>query len=198
MGKVVGITGGIGSGKSTICRVFQLLGVPVFNSDVEAKKLYNEDEFLKKEVIDLFGKGLLTEGKIDHSKLASIVFNDPTALSELNKLVHPRVREKFKVWLREQNAPYILKEAAILIESGSYKECDAIILVSAPLIIKEKRLINQRGMSPEAIRERMAKQMSDEDKRPHCQYNIVNDEIELVVPQIITINHELLASIAKT
>jgi dephospho-CoA kinase len=197
MGKVVGITGGIGSGKSTVCRVFQLLGIPVFNSDVEAKKLYTEDEFLKKEVVDLFGKGLLTGGKLDHSKLASIVFNDPTALTELNKLVHPRVREKFKVWLSEQNAPYILKEAAILIESGSYKECDAIILVIAPLIIKEKRLITRRGMSVEAIRERMAQQMSDEEKRPHCQYNIVNDEMELVMPQIITVHHQLLASMAE-
>jgi dephospho-CoA kinase len=198
MSKVVGITGGIGSGKSTVCRVFQLLGVPVFNSDVEAKKLYTEDEFLKKQVIDLFGEALLTQGKLDHSKLAAKVFNDPIALTELNQLVHPRVREKFKIWLNEQNTPYVLKEAAILIESGSYKECDSVILVTAPADLKEKRLIANRAMSAEAIKDRMAKQMSDEDKRPYCQYNIVNDEKELMVAQALVIHRKILTFLEKT
>ncbi len=198
MSKVIGITGGIGSGKSTVCRVFQLLGVPIFNSDLEAKKLYAEDNSLTGEVINLFGNDVLTEGKLDPFKLAQKVFADSNALAELNRLVHPRVSEKFKTWLSKQHTPYIIKEAAILIESGSYKDCDAIILVSAPADLKVKRLIAQRGMSAEAIRERMEKQMSDEDKRPFCKYNIENNEKELVVLQTITIHHQILTTTEKT
>ena len=152
----VGITGGIGSGKSTVCKVFSLLGVPVFEADHEAKQLMDSDDRIRKGLIDLFGKSVYTEnGRVDRKKLASIIFNDDIQLQKVNELVHPIVRSEFIKWSENQSVPYIVHEAAILFESGFYKLMDFTILVSAPEAERIARVTKRDGNLPEQVRNRM-------------------------------------------
>ena len=128
----VGITGGIGSGKSIICEVFKQLKVPVYNADSEAKNLINTDKEVQKKIIEQFGTSVFPDDELNRNKLAEIVFNDPSALTKLNNIVHPAVHLNFQKWLIQQTYPYIIKEAAILFESGTYKNMDYILTVYAP------------------------------------------------------------------
>lgn len=188
----IGITGGIGSGKSTICEVFRLLGIPVFEADKVAKNLLNENQVIKNGLIHLFGNDIYTaENTVDRKKLASIIFNDDIQLQNVNKLVHPAVREEFQNWFESQDAPYVIHEAAILFESGFYKMMDYTILVTAPESERITRVANRDGLSEKMILERMKKQWDDNKKRDLATVELVNDNKNLLIPEIIEIDKNL-------
>ncbi len=188
----VGITGGIGSGKTIICKVFELLDAPVYYSDEEAKNLLT-DPAVYQLIVNTFGNVILNEsGSIDRKKMAGIVFNDKEKLTKLNNIIHPAVAKHFEQWVKKHSAsPYILKEAAILFESGANKQVDQVITVTAPSEIKIARVMQRDNISREQVEERIKHQMSDEEKIKLSQYLIVNDEKEMLIPQVLEI-HQLL------
>jgi dephospho-CoA kinase len=182
----IGITGGIGSGKTTVCRVFEVLSVPVFNADEVAKMIMNTDTDLVGRIIAQFGKeAYFTNGELNRKYLSEIVFNDAKALQALNELVHPAVIQAFNDWALEQNSPYCLHEAAILFESGAYKSCDHSILVFAPEDLRIQRVKKRDGQSEAEIRARMDKQMSEDEKEKLADFIIINDEHTAVIPQVL-------------
>lgn len=188
----VGITGGIGSGKSTVCKIFKLLGVPVFEADIVAKQLQHANQKIKQGLIRLFGEDIYThEGIVDRKKLADIIFNNDLMLSEVNELIHPVVHEEFENWLKKQNSIYIIQEAAILFESGFYKTMDFTILISASEEQRIDRVMKRDGMNREIIIQRMKKQWNEEKKQKLASFVIHNDNTNLVVPEIIKINKNL-------
>lgn len=189
----VGITGGIGSGKTTVCKVFKILGVPVYNADIEAKKILDNDEEVKANTLQVFGNEILGKnGFIERPQLAGIVFKDPEKLKHLNNIIHPAVARHFETWLEtSQSANYILKEAAILFESNSNKMLDKIITVVAPTELRIKRAMERDNTKRETIEQRINNQMSDEEKVKRSNYVINNDEMELLIPQIIKIHQQL-------
>lgn len=174
----VGLTGGMGSGKSTVAGMFTDLGIPVYNSDLEAKRLMNQDEALKKQIIALLGKAAYQSGVLNRSFIAEKVFNNRDLLKKLNKIVHPAVREDFRAWAERQTAPYVLQEAAILFENGSSGEFDAMILVTAPKKIRIKRILERDGLSESAIRERMKHQWSEKKKKALAHFVIENTDLD--------------------
>lgn len=189
----VGITGGIGSGKSTIATVFIKLGIPVFFSDIEATKIISSDSKAGKKIVREFGKEILVNEKIDRKKLAKIVFSNREKLVLLNSIVHPAVREYFIKWEKKQkNIPYIIQEAAILIETGIYKNLDFIILVTAPEDLKIKRVMQRDLISKNEVLARIQAQWSDRQKKKFADAVIVNDEKKLVLPQVLKIHKILL------
>lgn len=190
---IVGITGGIGSGKSTVCRVFKLLGVPVFEADLAAKKLYDTNEELKHGLIRLFGEKIYTpDGRLDRKKLASVIFNNDLHLARVNELVHPIVRNEFSKWLENyKSSPYVIHEAAILFESGFYKMMDFSILVSAPEEQRLERVIARDGATKEMVKKRMEKQWPDEKKQKLADRVLINDNKNLIIPEIIQIDKRL-------
>ena len=172
--KVVGLTGGIGSGKSTIAAYFKSLGVPVYIADDEAKKILYTSEAAA-EVAEVFGNEVFTEGLPDRRKLASKVFNSPEKLRLLNNIIHPKVRQHFDNWLKVYTAePFVIKEAAILFESGSYKDCDKIILVTAPEEVRIERVMLRDSVTREQVLKRMEAQWDDEKKEALSDYIIQN------------------------
>jgi len=188
----IGITGGIGSGKSTVCKVFKLLGVPVFEADTVAKQLMDSNDQIKNGLVNLFGESVYTKnGSVDRKKLASIIFNDDIQLQKVNELVHPVVRSKFLNWAENQTVSYVVHEAAILFESGFYKMMDFTILVSAPEEERISRVIKRDGSLPQQVKERIQKQWSDEEKIKLASLVINNSEDELILPQIIKIDKQL-------
>src|SRR6185312_13251132 len=186
----VGVTGGIGSGKSTVCRIFECLGVPVFRADDEGRRaLDNED--VKEQVIALCGESIVKDGKLDRAKIASVVFNNPEKLQKLNAIIHPKVREAFAEWLKKQNAPWIIEEAAIVFESGLYQTLDAVIVVSAPEDIRIKRVTERDKISETQVRERMKNQLSEEERVKRADFVIVNDGNQMLIPQTIEVYKKL-------
>jgi len=176
--KVIGLTGGIGSGKTTIANYFKSKGVPIYIADDEAKAILFTPEAVK-EVKETFGDAVMTDNLPDRAKLASVVFNEPEELKKLNEIIHPKVIEHFKQWLvAHSDAKFIIREAAILFESGRYKDCDAIILVTAPKELRIKRVIERDGTTKEKVLERMNAQWDDEKKAALSDYIIINTEIE--------------------
>lgn len=185
----VGVTGGIGSGKSTIAKAFELLGARVFRADAEGKQILNEDSELQRLLMERFGNAIYGPEGIDRQRLAAIVFEDRSKLEELNKLVHPRVRIRFQKWCEEQKeAPYLLEEAAILFESGGYQEMDHMILVTAPEEMRIQRVMERDGASREQVRSRMSEQWSDEEKMPYADTVLPNDDSELLIPKILKLD----------
>jgi len=188
----IGITGGIGSGKSTVCHIFKLLGVPVFEADIVAKQLLQTDPGIKKGLIHLFGEGIyLDDGAVDRKKLAGIIFSDEVQLAKMNELVHPVVRSEFNEWIKQQHVPYVIHEAAILFESGFYKLMDFTIFVSAPEEERIQRVVKRDGVSEQQVKERLDKQWTDEEKRKLADYEIINDNKYPVLPEIIQIDKRL-------
>ncbi|HEY0897995.1 MAG TPA: dephospho-CoA kinase, partial [Sphingobacteriaceae bacterium] len=162
----IGITGGIGSGKTTVCRIFEVLGIPVFYADAVAKEVMTSDKILVEGVKGAFGDdSYLESGELNRKHLAGIVFNDATELEKLNTLVHPAVFRAFDTWAASvKEAPYLIKEAALLFESGSYRMCDLNVLVTAPEALKIARVSQRDNISAEEVQQRMNKQFSDEKK----------------------------------
>lgn len=192
----IGITGGIGSGKTTACKVFQLLGVPVYYADEEAKKLLDENPEVKKSIVETFGNEVTDDkGRIDRKKLAALVFNNKEHLEKLNNIVHPAVAKHFEDWLKNNHtAKYILKEAAILFESGAYKITDKVITVVAPLELKIVRAMQRDNTDRLTIEQRIKNQLGDEEKIKRSQFIIQNDELQLLIPQVIAIHQQLMRS----
>ena len=189
----VGITGGIGSGKTTICRIFETLGIPVFYADTVAKEIMVNDAILIQGVKDTFGNESYLPGDILNNKhIAGIVFNDAEELAKLNALVHPAVFRAFDSWVIQlpENVPYILKEAALLFESGSYKMCDKNILVTAPLELKLDRVMKRDGVTADQVKARMDKQFTDEKKIQMADYLINNNETDSLINQVMGL-HQL-------
>lgn len=187
----VGITGGIGSGKSVVCRVFATLGIPVFNADLAARHLLETDEDLKQQVKSLLGDDSYNAALPDRAKIASIVFNDPAKLTELNALIHPATISYGEQWMSQQQAPYTIKEAAIFFESGSYKSIDIMIGVSAPKELRIQRAMQRSAITREEVLDRMSQQMDEDEKLKRCDYIIVNDGRQAIIPQVMNI-HKLL------
>ena len=191
--KKIGITGGIGSGKTYVASVFQSLGIPIFNADIQAKKIMTSSGKLIKLVKEEFGNDIYKDSDLNKEKLASIVFSDSDKLQKLNSLVHPIVKEELNNWCEKQTSPYVIKEAAILFESNSHIGLDAVICVSAPLDLRMKRLLNRDDYSEKGIKKRIENQILQEEKEKLSDYIIVNDEKELLLPKIIKIHKELLS-----
>jgi len=185
----VGITGGIGSGKSTICHFFRTIGIPVFEADTEAKKLINSSEAIKNQLIAEFGGDIyLPNQLIDRKKLAGLIFNSPTLLEKVNRIIHPEVRVYFNKWVELQKSPYIIHEAAIMFESGFYQMMDYTILVTAPEAERIARVMKRENSTEESVRARMEKQWTDEQKMELASFIIKNDNSELVIPKLIELD----------
>ena len=186
--KIIGLTGGIGSGKTTVAAIFQSLGIPVFNADSEALALYSEDAWLLREVTEMFGKEVLnSDGTLNRMKLASIVFGDEVALNKLNCLVHPRVANRFIQWKNQQRSSIVLRESAILFESCSHSDCDAVIVVSAPEKLRVERVMKRSALTKEEVEARMARQWPQSKVLEQADRIIVNDDRMLVIPQVMEI-----------
>lgn len=190
--RIVGVTGGIGAGKSVVCRIFRAMGYPVFYSDQVAKEILNEDKSVRQAIINLFGTEAYIDGGYHRQYIAQQVFQDNQLLSQLNQIVHPAVRNAFAIWQDQQNAPILLNEAAILFETGMYKNYDAMILVTAPVDIRIKRVMNRDQVTAEEVKKRMEKQWPDEKKQALADYIIVNDGVEMLIPQVIEVVSKLL------
>ena len=192
----VGITGGIGSGKSMVAKVFEVLGIPVYYADDAAKRLMNEDEALQQQLIASFGDAIYTNGLLNRKVLATLVFNDTKKLSLLNSIVHPVTIKDGEAWMKKQVAPYTIKEAALIFESGANKYLDKVIGVYAPAPLRLQRVMLRDNLPEEAVKARMEKQMEEETKMGLCDYIINNNGQELVIPQVMKI-HEILLALTK-
>jgi dephospho-CoA kinase len=185
--KIVGLTGGIGSGKTTVLQLFKEIGATTYIADIEAKNLMNNDDELKFQITQIFGDKVYKKGSIDRKYLASIVFNDALKLEKLNKLVHPKVQQHFKRFLKKCNNSIIIYESAILFESGSNKLCDYIITVFTDYKTKIKRLKLRDSVSEDEIKVRMQHQLKDDYKIANANFVIENNNIEHTKEQISTI-----------
>ncbi|QCR24085.1 dephospho-CoA kinase [Pontibacter sp. SGAir0037] len=191
----VGITGGIGVGKSIVCRMFEHLGIPVYDADTRAKWVMLHDEPLKHELVQAFGAEAYNEaGELNRSYISGIVFKNPERLAQLNSLVHPRVRNDFSMWVAaNQNAPYIIKEAALMYESEAWRQIDKMIAVFAPKDVRIKRLLIRDTHRTEAdIQAIMDKQLREEEKMARADYIIYNDDHQLLIPQVLKLHEQLL------
>jgi dephospho-CoA kinase len=192
--KRIGITGNMGSGKTTISRIFQTLGVPVYNADYRAKHLMQHDTHIKSGIMNLMGtNAYLPDGELNRAWIAQQIFNNKSLLEQMNAIVHPAVAQDFENWCAKNlNAPYILKEAALLYESGSFKQLDKIIVISAPEKLRLERTIARDKSDEASIKARMDKQMREEEKIKLADFEIKNDGCQLVLPQVIRLHYQLL------
>lgn len=185
----VGLTGGIGSGKTTVAKIFMQLGVPVYLSDNRAKDLMLNNQFLRESLISVFGDKVIINGFLNRSYIASKVFSNTEELIKLNALVHPFVQKDFDVWSASQTSNYVLKEAAILFETGANKLLDKVVLVESPEDLKVSRIMFRDGMTEEEVFKRMSKQWSDRQKRTNADYIIQNDEKCSLTYQILKLHN---------
>jgi dephospho-CoA kinase len=188
----IGLTGGIGSGKSTVARIFNVLGIPVYSSDEAAKRLMNEDEELKNNIIKSFGKESYSNGKLNRKYLAAHAFRDRTKIELLNSLVHPATIKDATAWMERQTTPYIIKEAALIFESGSDKFLDVVIGVKSPLSSRIERTMKRNNVTASEVEARIKLQMDEEEKMNLCDYIIVNDEQQMLIPQVLLLHHRFL------
>jgi dephospho-CoA kinase len=193
----VGLTGGLGSGKTTVAAIFQVLNVPVYYADDASKKLLNENAAIKKAVINAFGEKSYSNGTPDRKFLASLVFNNPEKLSILNSILHPATILDAAEWISHQSAPYIIKEAALLFESGSNESLDYIIGISAPLRLRLERAIKRDNISEIEVMSRINNQMNEDEKLKRCDFIIVNDEEQMLIPQVLKL-HQHLTELSAT
>jgi dephospho-CoA kinase len=189
--KKIGLTGNIGSGKTTIASLFEVFGIAVFNADNEAKRLMSDDKILKNELIVAFGKEVFVENKLNRKYLADLAFSDELVLKKLNSLVHPFVQHAFDKWSDEQISPYVIKEAAILFESNNYQSLDAIICVTCPEDIRLERLLKRDNISKKQLIQRINNQWQEEKKKSMSDYIVINDNSCLVTPQVLKIHNTL-------
>ncbi len=188
----VGLTGGMGSGKSTVARFFEVLGIPVYYADDRAKMLMNENKEMREKIIRLFGQKAYQNGLLNRPFIAQKAFTNPQLLQQLNEIVHPVVREDGEAWMAKQEAPYVLKEAAILFESGAHKQLDLVLGVFAPRDMRIRRLMKRDNLDEDSIAARLNKQMNEEEKMKLCDAVIQNDEEHAIIPQVLHLHHKLL------
>ncbi len=191
MTKIIGLTGGIGSGKTTIARLFQAEGIPVYIADEEAKKILDLPETIQK-VVSKFGTSIIFDGKIDRKKLAELVFSKAENLKNLNAIIHPMVKVHFDEWVQQNNSfPFVIKEAAILFESGSYKYCDKIITVTASEETRMKRVVSRDNTTIEAVLDRIKNQWTDAQRIEKSDFVIENEDLEVAKMQFRNILKKL-------
>lgn len=195
---IVGLTGGIGSGKTTIAKFFESFGIPVYIADDEAKALMNRSKIIRRKLTKLFGDSAYENGKLNRPYLASKIFTDKLLLSKMNAIVHPKVASHFKSWLKKQSAPYIIKEAAIIFENKLENQYDYIITVVADQDLRIKRVMKRDNASKTKIQSIMSNQLSDEEKIKKSDFVITNNDLELAKQQVIEIHHQILQIINKT
>jgi dephospho-CoA kinase len=195
----IGITGNIGGGKTTVSKIFEVLEIPVFYADDAAKKAMVEDIVLIDAIKSAFGnEAYFNDGELNRKHIASIVFNNETELTKLNSIVHPAVFRAFDTWVSAiKEAPYVIKEAALLFESTSYKMCDYSIMVTAPLELRINRVLKRDGLTRTEIKSRNAKQFSEEKKTRLADFVVRNDDTELVIPQVLELHKQFLVLAAK-
>jgi dephospho-CoA kinase len=188
----IGLTGGIGSGKTTVAKVFELLNVPVYYADEASKRLYHTDAALKAAIVKHFGAEIYVNNLLDRSRLAQLVFDAPEKLELLNTLVHPPTLRDAEQWMTRQAATYIIKEAALLFETGSAGQLDYIIGITAPVPLRIKRVMDRDNVSREQVQNRMDRQMDETIKLRLCDFIIHNDEQQMVIPQVLQLHGEIL------
>jgi|SRR5690554_5959242 len=189
--KIVGLTGGIGSGKTTVAKLFSDLGIPVYNSDVEAKKLSDSSTSIREQLILLLGEETYKEGTLNRKFMADKIFNDKILLQKVNAIIHPQVAEHFQNWVAKQTTSYVIKEAAILFESGADRHCDLVIMVTAPEQERIRRVMERDQVSKEEILARMKNQWSDSDKIKLADFVIENIQLSETQEQVKSL-HSLL------
>ena len=189
----VGLTGGIGSGKSTVAKIFESLDIPVYYADDAARNIMNTDKELKAALIKKFGDRVYKEGLLDRSWLATIVFADKEKLALLNSLTHPVTIRDADRWMQKQTSPYTIKEAALLFESRANEHLDHIIGVYAPQELRIKRVMTRDKVTAEEVMKRLNRQMNEEEKMKRCDSVIVNDEKQPVIQQVLTLHSTFLA-----
>ncbi|MBI5009934.1 MAG: dephospho-CoA kinase [Bacteroidia bacterium] len=190
--KKLGVTGGIGSGKTTVCRVFNVLGVPVFSADAVARDVMDIDTGIMLRINTIAGKNLYESGNLDRSELARLIFNNERLLEKVNALVHPVVLSRFREWENKQDAPYVIMEAAILFESGASKIVDRILTVIAPMEERVNRVIHRSNLTREQVMERMRNQMDDNQRIEGSDYVISNSENDMIIPEILRIHEDIM------
>ncbi|HUC81629.1 MAG TPA: dephospho-CoA kinase [Flavisolibacter sp.] len=193
----IGLTGGIGSGKTTVAKVFELLGVPVYYADAASKRLYKTDKELIQKLKTHFGDDIYNEDELNRTKLAAAVFSNPAKLELLNTLVHPPTIRDAEAWMKAQTAPYVIKEAALIFESGSVSGLYYVIGVYTPTHIRLKRVMDRDGSSREDVLNRMSRQISEQIKMRLCDFVIANNEQELIIPQVLQLHNRFLEMAEK-
>ena len=194
MAIIIGLTGGIGSGKSTVAKIFASLGVPVLDADATAKQIMNSDSSIKEELIALFGKEVYINGQLNRALLSQIVFGDAFKLAQLNAIVQPAAIQYAKDWAAQHSAPYVIKEAALFFESGSAESIHKMIGVTAPKYLRIQRVMQRDCITREEVLKRMEHQLEDSLKMKLCDWVIQNDDRQLLIPQVLAIQKEILVS----
>ena len=188
----IGVTGGIGSGKTSVCRVFNVLGIPVFSTDPIAREIMDNDDSIRQRINSIAGRNLYPNGSLDRKELATLIFNNSSLLDKVNSLIHPIVFDHFTQWVLDQTSPYVIMETAILFESSAYKLVDRVITVIAPIDERVKRVINRNSFSREQVLERIHNQMDDEARITLSDYVIHNSENDMIIPEILKIHNDIL------
>lgn len=186
----IGITGGIGSGKSTVARIFHTLGIPVFDADSVAKAIVGNDPKVRKALVRHFGEAVFENGQLNKQYLSAIVFNSAEQLKILDGIIHPATIKASKIWMREQHSAYAIKEAALLFEANTVNDLDAVIGVYAPVEMRIGRVIRRNHLSREEVLNRIGKQMDEDEKMNLCDYVIYNDEKQAVIPQVLELHKQ--------
>ena len=192
----IGLTGGMGSGKTTVSQIFAALGIPVFYADDIAKTIMNEDAGLKQQLINLFGEEAYKEDALNRKYIAHIVFNDAYKLEQLNALVHPVTIAAADTWMHEQTATYVIKEAALMFESAAAANLDYIIGVYAPQALRVQRVMHRDNAKREDVLARMSNQLDETIKMKLCDFVIVNDEQQAVLPQVLALHEKFIQSLS--
>ena len=190
--KIIGLTGGIGSGKTTVAGFFSELGVPVYIADVEAKKLTQNSKVIRKKLIALLGPETYNDDGLNRKFVAHTIFNDKELLLQVNKIIHPKVARHFKRWVEKQKAAYCIKEAAILFENGGYKQCDATILVTAPVAQRVERVLQRDDTTIAAIEDRISNQWSDDEKLDLADFHIENIDLDATKARVEELHRHIL------
>ncbi|HUW92990.1 MAG TPA: dephospho-CoA kinase [Bacteroidales bacterium] len=197
MAKRLGVTGGIGSGKTTVCKIFRVLGVPVFVADEVARQLMNNDPEISKGINSIVEKDLYLGGELDRKELAHLIFNQPALLRNVNAVVHPAVLRSFEEWTLSVDVPYVIMEAAILFESNADKVVDRVASVSAPVEERISRVMGRSEMTRIQVLERINNQMEDEEREEQSYYVINNADNEMIIPEILKIHDDMLRLAGK-
>jgi dephospho-CoA kinase len=189
----IGLTGGIGSGKSTIAKIFAVLGIPIYAADEAGKRLMNENEAVKLQVKKMFGEDAYSNEILDRKYLANIVFNNEQKLEQLNAIVHPATLKDADDWMSTQNTHYAIKEAAIMFESGAHEYLDYVIGVYCPNALRIQRAMQRDGVTRDEIVKRMSRQIDETIKMRLCDFVIVNDDEQMIIPQVLALHKKLMA-----
>ena len=189
----VGLTGGIGSGKSTAAQYFEVLGIPVYYADISAKKLMNDDAELRSAITTIFGEPAYANNILDRKYISSIVFSDPAKLQQLNALVHPATKKDGEAWMQQQTSPYAIHEAALIFEAKVAERLDQVIGVSSPIELRIKRAMDRDKVSREEVLKRMDQQLDEDVKMSKCDLVLINDDQQLLIPQVLDLHEKLIA-----